>query len=134
MLKPKKKTHNKYPKRLFQSNHLLKFGNFGLKSFFLKRLNSQQIKLINQKLKLFLYNKKIKIWSLLITNQNLSKFISESRMGKGKGVIYETSKFINFGIILFEINNLSPNKIIEIKKNIKKKLSLKLNLVKRIIK
>lgn len=129
-----KKTHNKYPKRLLHSKHLLKFGNFGLKSFFYKRLNSQHITLINQKLKLFLGDKKIKIWNLLFLNQQLSKLVSESRMGKGKGAIYETSTFICSGNILFEINNLPNNKIFEVRKILKKKFSLEINLIKRIIK
>lgn len=127
-----KKTHNRYSKRLSHSKHLLKFGNFGLKSFFYKRLNSQHITLVNQKLKLFLGDKKI--WNLLFLNQQLTKLVSESRMGKGKGAIYETSTFICPGSILFEINNLPNNKIFEVRKILKKKFSFKINLIKRIIK
>lgn len=127
------KTHNKYCKHLFQSKHLIKFGRYALKSFCYKQLTKNQIFLIHKQLKFLFKDKKIKFWNLLNFNKNLTKLSLESRMGKGKGLIYQSAVFIQPGIIIIEFDGFQKNKILEFKKFIQKKLAFKTVLVERLI-
>lgn len=128
------KSQNKYFKHLLQSKHLIKFGQFGLKSFCYQQITKDQLLLINKQLKLCFKDKKIKFWNLLYLNQNLTKLSLESRMGKGKGSIYKYAVFIKPGTILIEVDGIQKKKILELKKEIEKKLLFKIGLVQRLVK
>lgn len=130
-----KKTQNKYPYKSLQSLHLLRFGKFGIKINVFKLISQPKLEvwefLITKFFKKLESKKKIKLWNLLILNQNLTKQPSESRMGKGKGSIYVSSIFLKPGTILFEIDNTTLHKIQKTIKFFSKKSSLNITLVQK---
>nr|YP_010199587.1 ribosomal protein L16 [Gracilaria cearensis]UAD89445.1 ribosomal protein L16 [Gracilaria cearensis] len=130
-----KKTHNKYLLKLKQSNHILKYGRFGIKSLSFSRLTKNQLNalewIILKKLKLLMNNKKtFRFWTLLSMNLTLTKFNIESRMGKGKGSIYTHAVYIRPGMILFEFDNLTEQQMKNLFNYIFKKISFKVKLIK----
>nr|YP_010199837.1 ribosomal protein L16 [Hydropuntia urvillei]UAD89845.1 ribosomal protein L16 [Hydropuntia urvillei] len=130
-----RKTHNKYSKKLKQSNHVIMFGRFGIKSISFGRLTENQLIslkwIILKKLKFLVSNKKtIRFWTTLFLNSTLTKFNSESRMGKGKGSIYTRAIYIRPGIVLFEFDNISEQHAKALFYYISKKISLKIILIK----
>lgn len=131
-----KKSHIKYSLNFPQSRHIIRFGEFGIKSVSFGRLNKIQLlsieRSIIQKIKsLTSNNRSFKIWNLLLLNFCLTKLSSESRMGKGKGAIYTEAVFIKPGMILFEFKGLTNQQILEIFRFLKKRISLKLILIAR---
>nr|YP_009490403.1 ribosomal protein L16 [Gracilaria spinulosa]AWH62542.1 ribosomal protein L16 [Gracilaria spinulosa] len=130
-----KKTYNKYSLKLKQSNHVLKYGRFGIKSLSFNRLTKNQLDalkwIILKKLKLIMNNKKsFRFWTLLSLNLALTKFNTESRMGKGKGSIYTRAVYIKPGMILFEFDNLTVQQMQDLFNYILKKISFKIKLTK----
>nr|YP_010199787.1 ribosomal protein L16 [Gracilaria ornata]UAD89745.1 ribosomal protein L16 [Gracilaria ornata] len=130
-----KKTHNNYSLKLKQSNHILKYGSFGIKSLSFSRLTESQLNalkwIILKKLKLVTNNKKnFRFWTLLSLNLALTKFNIESRMGKGKGSIYTHAVYIRPGMILFEFDNLTEQQMLHLFNYILKKISFKVKLTK----
>jgi len=131
-----KKTHNKYKNQINHSKHLIKFGSFGFKSKSFFRLTKQKhillFNLILKKIKLLTNNsKQIKIWNRLVFNQNLTKLPLESRMGKGKGAIYENASFLLPGSIIFEFTGLTKENLSEILFFIKSRIGKNIILVSR---
>nr|YP_010199812.1 ribosomal protein L16 [Gracilaria tikvahiae]UAD89820.1 ribosomal protein L16 [Gracilaria tikvahiae] len=134
MLK-EKKTHNKYSLKLKQSNHILKYGSFGIKSLSFNRLTKNQLNalkwIILKKLKLVTNNKKtFRFWTILSLNLTLTKFNIESRMGKGKGSIYTQAIYIRPGMILFEFDNITEQQMQNLFNYILKKISFKVKVTK----
>nr|YP_010199687.1 ribosomal protein L16 [Gracilaria domingensis]UAD89595.1 ribosomal protein L16 [Gracilaria domingensis] len=134
MLK-KKKTHNKYSLKLKQSNHILKYGRFGIKSLAFSRITESQLNalrwIILKRLKLVTNNKKnFRFWILLSMNLTLTKFNIESRMGKGKGAVYTHAVYVKPGMILFEFDNLTEQQIKNLFDYIFKKIAFKIKLIK----
>nr|YP_009511842.1 ribosomal protein L16 [Gracilaria gracilis]AXI97719.1 ribosomal protein L16 [Gracilaria gracilis] len=130
-----KKTHNKYSLKLKQSNHILKYGRFGIKSVSFNRLTLNQLNalkwIISKKLKVLTNNRKhFRFWTLLSMNLTLTKFNIESRMGKGKGSIYTHAVYIKPGMILFEFDNITEQQMKNLFDYILKKISLKVKLIK----
>ena len=114
-----KKTHNKYKRIINSSKHLLKFGSLGLKNQSFLHLSKQKYFLLYNLIlknlkKLTLKNKKFKIWSPITFNKNLTKLPLESRMGKGKGSICDSSSFLKPNTILFEFTNLDKEDLNQI--------------------
>jgi len=127
------KKHLNYSIKYPQSNHLLKFGIYGIKckTFSLilnSKLDSLHFILLKKLKKIELKNKP-KIWNCLFLNLNLTKLTPESRMGKGKGTVYSNGIFVRPGTILFEFNNIEYKKMIDVFIYFSKKVSLKLILV-----
>nr|YP_008994181.1 ribosomal protein L16 [Gracilariopsis chorda]AEX37512.1 ribosomal protein L16 [Gracilariopsis lemaneiformis]AGO19233.1 ribosomal protein L16 [Gracilariopsis chorda]UAD89895.1 ribosomal protein L16 [Gracilariopsis chorda] len=132
-----KKTHNKYLLKYKQSNHILRYGCFGIKAISFGRLSEKQFSALQwsilKKLKLLTNNKKIfRFWTLLIMNLTLTKFNLESRMGKGKGAIYTKALYIRPGMVLFEFDNITYQQMRNLFSYISKKISLKIILIKRL--
>nr|YP_010199762.1 ribosomal protein L16 [Gracilaria multipartita]UAD89720.1 ribosomal protein L16 [Gracilaria multipartita] len=130
-----KKTHNKYLLKLKQSNHVLKYGCFGIKSLSFSRLTKNQLNalkwIILKKIKLVTNNKKnIRFWTLLSLNLALTKLNIESRMGKGKGSVYTHAVYVRPGMILFEFDNLTEQQMQNLFNYILKKISFKVKLTK----
>nr|WCH57656.1 ribosomal protein L16 [Hypnea sp.] len=129
------KTHNKYNYKFKQSNHILRKGNYGIKSITFGRLTENQL---NSLYRIFLKNSKkfgvsrksSKIWNFIILNLNLTKLSSESRMGKGKGAIYTKAFFCKPGDIIFEFEAYSGQHAFNIFLKIKKCCNLNLVLIK----
>lgn len=132
-----KKTHNKYKKHKKHKKHLLKLGHYGLKvRSYIRISKTQKNYLLNvtaKKMKEVLNNRKVKIWSNLCLNQNLTKLSAESRMGKGKGAIFESSTFIQPGIILLEFDQIRKEHFLNIYKYLKKKISVNITYVEKYI-
>nr|YP_009130772.1 ribosomal protein L16 [Agarophyton chilense]AKA27627.1 ribosomal protein L16 [Agarophyton chilense]ASP44555.1 ribosomal protein L16 [Agarophyton chilense]UAD89520.1 ribosomal protein L16 [Agarophyton chilense] len=130
-----KKTHNKYLLKFKQSNHVLKYGRFGIKSMSFNRLTENQLNALKwvllKKLKQLTNNKKnFRFWTLFSVNLVLTKLNLESRMGKGKGSIYTHAVYIRPGMILFEFDNITEQQIKILFSYILKKIPLKIVLIK----
>nr|YP_009504389.1 ribosomal protein L16 [Gracilaria chouae]AWX65726.1 ribosomal protein L16 [Gracilaria chouae] len=130
-----RKTYNKYSLKLNQSNHILKYGRFGIKSLSFSRLTKNQLNalkwIISKKLKVVTNNKKkFRFWTLLSLNLTLTKFNIESRMGKGKGSIYTQAVYIRPGMILFEFDNITEQQMRNLFNYIFKKISFKVKFIK----
>nr|YP_010726689.1 ribosomal protein L16 [Cystoclonium purpureum f. stellatum]WDY85176.1 ribosomal protein L16 [Cystoclonium purpureum f. stellatum] len=129
-----KKKHNSYNLKYQHSNHVLRFGNFGIKSLSFYRLTEEQLILLCRHLikisKNYSCNKRpIKIWNFLFLNLLLTKLNSESRMGKGKGSIYAKAIFLKPGCIFIEFESTSLAQAKALTYQIKKRLGLKLALI-----
>lgn len=126
------KKHNKYKNIYKTNNQLLKFGRFGLKTIeYIKITNNQSnylLILLKKKLKK-LSKKKIKIFFNIINNQTLTKLSLESRMGKGKGSVLETSCYFKPGMIFCELEGASYKQIKELNKFILRKLFIKFKII-----
>nr|YP_009490378.1 ribosomal protein L16 [Gracilaria edulis]AWH62518.1 ribosomal protein L16 [Gracilaria edulis]UAD89620.1 ribosomal protein L16 [Gracilaria edulis] len=130
-----RKTHNKYSKKLKQSNYTLKYGCFGIKVSSFGRLTKEQCDslkwLISKKLKYLTNNKKsFRFWMPLSLNFTLTKFSLESRMGKGKGSIYTHAAYVRPGFILLEFDNITEQQMKKLFFYLVKKISFKIVLIK----
>lgn len=114
---------------------MLKFGSFGFKINCYKRYNFSnyvQVQLIVlKKLKQLNNNKKIKSWSNLNFNMYLTKLTTESRMGKGKGNIYERAIFFKPGDILYEFDKTYVDVEKQLFKHLNKKLFTKIYSIRK---
>nr|YP_008963770.1 ribosomal protein L16 [Grateloupia angusta]AGO19283.1 ribosomal protein L16 [Grateloupia angusta] len=121
------KTHNKCHHKFCFSNHILRFGKFGIKVTSFNRISEPQLKSLEwsiiKKLKELSNNNKktFKLWNLVNLNLNLTKLGQESRMGKGKGAVYSRAVFLKPGSILFEFDKISYQQLIEVFNFIRKK-------------
>nr|YP_009317510.1 ribosomal protein L16 [Gelidium isabelae]AOX48962.1 ribosomal protein L16 [Gelidium isabelae] len=127
------KTHNKYKIKGKKFFSFLTLGSFGLKTTSCGRITKEKWESIQwslrKKFKVKLGTKQNKIWSLIELNNSLTKLNLESRMGKGKGLVYTKSKFVREGTLLFEFDSFPQQfqkEIVEFSQN---KISLKLKLV-----
>nr|AHX02496.1 ribosomal protein L16 [Schimmelmannia schousboei] len=131
-----KKTHNKYKLKHNYTRHILKFGKYGIKINSFSFLSEKQIVAIEwallKKIKKVLNNKTFKFWNLICCNLTLTKLSLESRMGKGKGAIYEKAIFLKRGVILFEIDKVSRSQMLDIFYFIKKRIPARVILVSRV--
>lgn len=132
-----KKNHTTYLYKLKQSNHTLKFGRFGLKTLSFVRITDKQLQSLERSFwqitKKHVNNKKtMKLWNLIILNLQLTKLSSESRMGKGKGSVYQEAAFLKPGTILFEFDGISNQQMSKVFSFIKSKVSFKISLIKKL--
>nr|YP_010338867.1 ribosomal protein L16 [Bangia atropurpurea]UNJ18834.1 ribosomal protein L16 [Bangia atropurpurea] len=124
--------HKQIKKNINQTRHILKKGQFGLRSLEYIRVDSIQIdnlkRLIQKELKSLVKNTnlgKIKVWFYLLPNSPVTKLSPETRMGKGKGPIIGYCCYIRPGQLLFETANLPKIKTLELSSKIKNSLSFK---------
>nr|YP_010925369.1 ribosomal protein L16 [Neoporphyra dentata]WKD83575.1 ribosomal protein L16 [Neoporphyra dentata] len=115
-----------------QTSHLLKRGEFGLRSLEYKQVDIKQInsikKIIQKKIKLVEKRTnvgKIKFWFYMFPNQATTKLSPETRMGKGKGPIVSQCCHVKPGQLLFELSNLSKSKTSEVISCVTNSLSVK---------
>lgn len=101
-----------------QTSHLVKRGQFGLRSLEYKQVDIKQInslkKTIQKEIKLIEKKAvagKIKVWFYMSPNRAVTKLSPETRMGKGKGPIVSQCCYVKPGQVLFELSNLSKSKI-----------------------
>nr|YP_008963195.1 ribosomal protein L16 [Gelidium vagum]AGO19309.1 ribosomal protein L16 [Gelidium vagum] len=128
-----KKTHNKYKIKGKKTFNFVNSGSFGLKSISCGQLTKEKWESVRwalrKKFKAKLSTKQNKIWSLIQLNNSLTKLNLESRMGKGKGLVYTKSKFVREGTILFEFDSFPQQFRKEIVEFIQNRIPLKLQLV-----
>lgn len=131
-----KKLHKKIPKKLTYTCHSLKFGSYGVKILKTVRLTREQLDSLNRTITkklncLFNYSKKYKWWVLIQLNSTLTKLSLESRMGKGKGLVYTKVVFLKKGSIIYEFQNIKLQQAEKIFYLIKMQLGINLALVIR---
>ena len=106
-LKYKKFNKGKLNKYCFKSKKL-KFGNIGLKAEKSGILTARQIEsarqAINRKI-----NRKGKLWIRIYPDLPITSKPSESRMGKGKGVVSHWSTKVKAGQFIFEMCGISES-------------------------
>jgi len=125
------KINNFYIKTLEKKNFIINKGNIALKSINSGKINFKQIESCRRTIKRGL--KKIGIfWIQIFTNIPIFKKSLASRMGKGKGNLFQWVAVIKKGTILFEINNINFLKAKFILTKSKTKLPLKTIIVKNI--
>lgn len=127
------KTHNKYKIKGKKRFNFLILGSFGLKTISCGRITLEKWEstqwTLRKKFKIRLSPKQNKIWNLIELNNSLTKLNLESRMGKGKGLVYTKSKFVREGSLLFEFDSFPQQFQKEIIEFLQSKISLKLKLV-----
>lgn len=112
LLHPKKTKYKKLKKgklkKFNHKNHVLKYGNVGLKIIESGRITSRQLesarRTINRKIK-----RKGKVWIRVYPNLPITSKSNESRMGKGKGNISYWCAKVTSGTLIFEIMNKNVN-------------------------
>jgi ribosomal protein L16/L10AE len=128
-----KKHHFKFKNKLVFNKHLLKFGSLGLKlkySICIDNKENNLIKfLILKKIKK-ISNKKISIFFHYKQNFNKTKLPLESRMGKGKGEIFNSFGYYKSGSLFLEFRNFDLNDAFLLKNYLNKKTSLNFYLFK----
>ena len=128
----RKKTHNKELIRGRKKFQFLNYGTLGIKAISSGRIIEKKWELLqkalHKKIKLTCGANRCKIWSPLEFNNTLTKLSLESRMGKGKGSIHASSKFIREGEILIEFSGIPKHKQKDIVFFLQKKLSFKIKL------
>ncbi len=106
----KKKTFFKFKNLCSFNKHILKFGFFGFKiKITLTILQTQEefFRLFVLKNLKLLTSKKIKVFFFKNCFYSKTKLPSESRMGKGKGEIFDLFSYYKKGFILFELSETS---------------------------
>lgn len=114
-----KKHYIKYKFNLKFKKHLLKFGFIGFKVIVFHRISKKKeeyLKLLILKKLKEISKQKIKIWFFSLCFFNLTRLPPDSRMGKGKGEVWETYSFYKKGFVLFEIKGISVFESIELLK------------------
>jgi large subunit ribosomal protein L16 len=131
-----KKIHNKYKKCLNYNSHILRFGDYGIKSCSFNSLTQLKLltieKLLIKSFKVICKgSNNIKMWNLIQMNSTLTRLSPESRMGKGKGNVYTTFSYIRPGQILFEFSGVSGIQANLFRRNLKTKIPFQTKLVER---
>jgi len=128
-----KKIHFKFKNSSTFQKHLLKFGTIGFKVVKSTTIFHNQEEFLNlfllKNLKIFT-TKKIKIFNSFASFYSKTKLPLESRMGKGKGEIFNSFGYYKRGYILLEFINLSFTIALKLKLNLNKKNIVKFNLIK----
>nr|YP_009040939.1 ribosomal protein L16 [Pyropia kanakaensis]AIB08159.1 ribosomal protein L16 [Pyropia kanakaensis]AIB08217.1 ribosomal protein L16 [Pyropia kanakaensis] len=128
--------HKAIKKTINQTSHLVKRGQFGLRSLEYKQVDIKQINSIKMKIlkeiKVLEKNTslgKIKIWFYMRPKQAVTKLSPETRMGKGKGPIVSHCCYIRPGQLIFELSNLSKLKASELISSVQDSFSFKTQLL-----
>jgi large subunit ribosomal protein L16 len=127
-LQPKKTKYKKIQKGKLKKfkikNNTIQFGEIGLKAINSGTINAYQIeaarKAIVRKIK-----RKGKIWICIFPSLPITSKVSESRMGKGKGLISHWVVKVKRGTTLFEVCGVPENISIEALTAGSKKLPVK---------
>lgn len=104
-----KKMHFKFKNSFMCQKHLLKVGFFGfkiVKTVCISKNQEDYVRLFILKTLKLLTSKKIKICFYSNSFYSKTKLSAESRMGKGKGEIFEYFGYYKKGFILFELTEL----------------------------
>lgn len=124
--------HKILRKNINQTAHLIKRGEFGLRSLEYKQVDIKQIdstkKIIQKAIKLLekkTNSGKIKVWFYFFPNKAVTKLSPETRMGKGKGPIVSKCCYVRPGQLLFELANLSKPKALQLISCVTNSLSFK---------
>jgi large subunit ribosomal protein L16 len=135
LLQPKKTKFKKFKKNYLSNRNKtsvskLCHGFIGLKALSSIRINSRQIEAVRQTMNREL-GRKGKIWINLFPHIPVTQTPTENRMGKGKGSTSYWCAPIKVGMLLFEINGVSPFKARQALQKGASKLSLKTQIITR---
>lgn len=107
----------------------LKYGTWAIQSITYGILSSKHVLSLKQYIQQSI--KKVKQCKFTITvNKIATKKPLDSRMGGGKGSIYDRQYFLKPGSIVIEFYNISSDIILPISKIISNKISIKVKLLK----
>jgi large subunit ribosomal protein L16 len=133
LLRPKKTKFNKSQRgrlsKVVSGFRHLKNGRFGLIAQESTLITAQQIECTRQVINRYL-KRKGKIWINLFPDLPLTSKPIEVRMGKGKGAIKSWVCRVKKGKILFEVDGVAEQRILEAFRAAQKKLPLKTFLYK----
>nr|QKZ95169.1 ribosomal protein L16 [Pyropia pulchra] len=122
----------KKKKNINQTSHIIKRGQFGLRSLEYKQVDIKQVN--NIKIKMLKEIKamekknnlgKIKVWFYMKPQHAVTKLSPETRMGKGKGPIISHCCYVRPGQLLFELSNLSKFRAYELVSFVENSFSFK---------
>ncbi|MDD5289879.1 MAG: 50S ribosomal protein L16 [Patescibacteria group bacterium] len=112
MLSPKKVKHRKWHKSAGESGGVfntrcreVNFGEFGLKSTEGSRITSRQIEAARRVLVRYI-RKGGKVWTRIFPDKPITLHGSETKMGKGKGMVDHYAVFVKPGTVMFEISGV----------------------------
>jgi large subunit ribosomal protein L16 len=134
MLVPKRakyrKQHRGSMKGNAHSGTKISFGEIGLKSMDSGWVTSRQIEAARRSMTHFT-QKGGRVWIRIFPDKPITKKPAETRMGSGKGDVYEYVSVIKSGRILFEMAGISKAEATEALRRAAHKLALKTRIVER---
>nr|AMN87294.1 ribosomal protein L16 [Pyropia endiviifolia] len=128
--------HKAFKNTKNQTSHLVKQGQFGVRSLEYKQVDIKQVNNIKFKMlkEIKVLEKKtslgkVKVWFHMRPKQAVTKLSPETRMGKGKGPIVSHCCYIRPGQVVFELSNLSKLKALELISSVQNSFSFKTQLL-----
>jgi large subunit ribosomal protein L16 len=137
MLSPKKVKHRKWHKSAGESGGAfssrlkeVSFGEFGLKITQGSRITSRQIESARRVLVRYI-RKGGKTWTRIFPDKPITLHGSETKMGKGKGMVDHYAVFVKPGAVVMEISGVDEKNAKEALTLAGHKLPVKSKVVKR---
>jgi large subunit ribosomal protein L16 len=134
MLQPKKTKHRKAHKGRIKGNAqrgaTIAFGSFGLKALEPKWITNRQIEAARQALTRHM-KREGNVWIRIFPDKPITRKPQEVRMGKGKGNLEFWAAVVKPGLIMFEIDGVSPQVAQEAFELAAQKLPIKTKFVTR---
>jgi large subunit ribosomal protein L16 len=134
MLQPKKTKHRKAHKGRIKGNAqrgaTISFGSFGLKALEPKWITNRQIEAARQALTRHM-KREGNVWIRIFPDKPITRKPQEVRMGKGKGNLEFWAAVVKPGLIMFEIDGVSPQVAQEAFELAAQKLPIKTKFVTR---
>lgn len=135
MLIPKKTKFRKQfrgtRKGMAQKGAIVDFGEFGLKSMGRGWISSRQIEAARKSMSHYT-QRGGRIWIRIFPDKPISKKPPETRMGSGKGDIFEYVAVVKPGRILFEMGGIAKTMAMEAMRLASQKLPVKTKFVEKI--
>nr|YP_010596548.1 ribosomal protein L16 [Chrysotila carterae]WAK83184.1 ribosomal protein L16 [Chrysotila carterae] len=134
MLLPKRtkfrKLHRGRLKGTATKGNTIVFGDYGIQALEPVWLTSRQIEATRRSITRYV-RRTGKIWIRVFPDKPITERAAESRMGSGKGAVDYWVAVIKPGMILFEINGLSPEMAKKVLKLASYKLPIKTKILTR---
>lgn len=134
MLLPKRtkfrKLHRGRLKGIATKANTVVFGEFGLQALEPTWLTSRQIEATRRSITRYV-RRTGKIWIRVFPDKPITERAAESRMGSGKGAVDYWVAVVKPGMMLFEINGLSPEMAHKVLKTASYKLPVKTKIISR---
>jgi len=134
MLLPKRtkfrKLHRGRLKGIATKANTVVFGEFGLQALEPTWLTSRQIEATRRSITRYV-RRTGKIWIRVFPDKPITERAAESRMGSGKGAVDYWVAVVKPGMMLFEINGLSPEMARKVLKTASYKLPVKTKIISR---
>lgn len=133
-LEPKKLKYRKmfkmFPKGQVQNMELLSFGKYGLQTLETGRLKSNVLEGV-RRVMVRTFARKGQIWPRVNCDHPVTRKPLEVRMGKGKGSVDHYVARCKKGQILFEVDGVPHEEMVQAFEEIKSRMPLKIRLIQR---